>query len=284
MSEIRPIYDSNKGVANVAAFMSGSGSNITRLLEMEQRLIRDEGLSPFHVSVVVTDCADPSMCNARNITSQFGDIPLVELDIRAFYRARGLTRVSLATKEGFQIRDEWTEELKGLLRPFHPDLGAYGGFVPLTNICAEFPCINVHPGDLSVLVDHKPYLVGLHTAPIKRAILLGLGELRSSTILATPYTEKLEMDEGPVLLISEALPLQLSEGENPESLSRPEKAGLLERLASEHQDRLKQVGDWHVFPLTVKLVAEGRFSLDEDQQIYFDGIPIDRGLKMPLTQ
>ena len=263
MPKTRPIYDSEKGVANVAAFMSGSGSNITRLLEMEERLLRDEGFAPYHVSVVVSDCADPSRCNARKIASEFGDLPVVESDIRDFYRLRGLTKVSLNTKEGFQVREEWTEELKRLLRPFCPDLGAYGGFVPLTNICAEFPCVNVHPGDLSVLMDDKPYLVGLHTVPIKRAILLGLDELRSSTILATPYTEKLEMDEGPVLLISEPLLLRLPEGENAKSLSRPEKADLLERLASEHQDRLKEIGDWQVFPLTVKLLAEGRFSLDE---------------------
>jgi len=281
MQEPRPIHDPSQGPASVAAFMSGSGTNITRLLELE-RTLQERGESSFHVSVIVTDCADASRCNARKIASEFGGLPLVELDIRDFYRERGLKRISLATQEGYQAREEWTRELERLLRPFAPDMGAYGGFVPLTNICRTFPCINVHPGDLSVIVNGKPYLVGLHTVPIKRAILMGLHELRSSTILATPYTEKLEMDEGPVLLISEPLPIELPDEETPDSLSSPDKEDLLERVASEHQDRLKEVGDWVVFPLTVRLAAEGRFALDGEGRVFFDGVPVEHGVRLPL--
>jgi phosphoribosylglycinamide formyltransferase-1 len=278
---IRPIVAPKKRPVRVAGFMSGSGSNITRLLERERMLAQRPQGSPFTVCVLVTDNPDRTQCNAHRIAEDFGGLPVVESDIKAYYRERGEKKVSIATPQGFAIREEWTDRLLDRLKPYGPDLGAFGGFIPLTNCCARLPCINVHPGDLSVMRDGKPYLVGLHTVPIKLAILAGIGELRTTTILATPYTQKLEMDEGPVLLISEPLKIAMPNGLSLEALSRPENAPTLEKMASEHQNLLKEVGDWQVFPLTVELVAEGRFALDESKAVYFDGRRIERGVKLP---
>lgn len=274
------IYDPSLGPARVAGFMSGSGSNLTRLLELEERLkLTDKG-SPFHVCVIASDCADSERCNARKIAARFHGLPVVELDIREFYRKRGLKKLGLFTSEGFQTREEWTAELWERIRPHGPNLGAFGGFEPLSNICRYMPCVNVHPGDLSVMKEGKPYLVGLHTVPIKLAILAGLKDLRTTTILATPYTQKLEMDEGPVLLISSPLPVALPMDATPEMLGRPENAERLEDLARRLQGQLKEVGDWQVFPLTIQWVAEGRFGLEEDGQVTFDGRRLDRGLRL----
>ena len=262
--------------------MSGSGSNITKLLELQGTLEARTDGSPFRVCVLVTDTSDPERCNARSIAKRHRDLPVVELDLRAFYRQRGMEKTSLMTPQGFRIREEWTEELWRRLQPHRPDLGAFGGFEPLSNICRHFPCVNVHPGDLSVMRDGKPYLVGLHTIPIKRAILAGLSELRTTTILATPYTERLEMDEGPVLMISEPLKIELPSGVSVQDLEKPGKAEMLENLAKRHQARLKEAGDWKVFPLTIQLVAEGRFGLDEAGRVTFDHQPLDRGLRLPV--
>jgi len=281
MADLEDIYTPTDVPANVAAFMSGTGSNVRRLLEMEQELTESETGSPFHVSVIVTDNPDPTECNARQIAAEYGELPVVELDIRKFYADRGCKRVSLKTDAGFEIREEWTSELWRLLQPFEPNIGALGGFEPLTNIVGKIPCINVHPGDLSVLVEGRPYLVGLHTIPIKRAIRSGRKELRTSTILATPYGREIEMDEGPVLMISEPLPIELPSNVTAEELGGQDRADELERIAKEHQNRLKEAGDWVVFPLTVKLVAEGRFGLGEEGTIYFDGEPTERGVKLP---
>ena len=196
MSAPTPLYAPTDSPARVAAFMSGSGSNVTRLLELQHKLGGD---SPFEVVCIATDNPDPDECRARAIAAEFGVLPVLELDIKAFDR-------------GYEIRDEYSDTLWRMLEPHAPDIAAMGGFVPLTNIVAKLPAVNVHPGDLSVMVDGQPHLVGLHTVPIKRAILMGIGELRSTTLLLTPYTKQLEMDEGPVLMISRPLPIELPAG------------------------------------------------------------------------
>ena len=280
MAAPQPLFQPTGSPARVAAFMSGSGSNVTRLLELQQKL-SSEGACPFNVVAIVTDNPDPHECKAREIAASFGDLPLIELDIKAFYRDRGHPRVSVKTDRGYEIREEYSDALWQKLQPFGPGIIALGGFVPLTNLVGKLPAINVHPGDLSVLREGQRYLVGLHTIPIKRAILAGLSEVRSTTILATPYTKKVEMDEGPVLMISRPLPIELPEGVCPDDLKGKANRDRLEQIAKEHQNRLKEVGDWEIFPLTVKLVAEGRFAMDEDKAVYFDGERLECGLRLP---
>ncbi len=275
----KPLYEPRGEPARVAAFMSGSGSNVTRLLELQRRLDAAGG-SPFRVVVIVTDCADTAHCKAREIAAAFGDLPLIELDIKQFYAERGHPKVTVRTERGFEIREEYSDALWRRLEPLAPDFAALGGFESLTNLWAKLPAINVHPGDLSVLVDGRRHLVGLHTIPIKRAILMGLNELRSTTILATPYTRKLEMDEGPVLMISRPIRIELPEGVTREDLRDPANKERLEAIAKEHQNRLKEKGDWEVFPLTVQYVAEGRFALDEAGAVYFDGERMECGVRL----
>ena len=281
MPKPKLLYQPTDSPARVAAFMSGSGSNITRLLELQQRLAA-AGKRPFEVAAIVTDNPDPALCNARKIAAEFRGIPLVELDIKAFYAKRGHPRVTIRTDRGFDIREQYSDRLWEMLTPYAPDIAALGGFVPLINLVGKLPAINVHPGDLSVLVDGQRYLVGLHTIPIKRAIRANIGELRTSTILATPYTKKLEMDEGPVLMISRPLPIELPQGLTVDDFKKAENKPLLEQIAKEHQNRLKEVGDWEVFPLTVQMVAEGRFAMDEAKTVYFDGELLACGVKLPL--
>lgn len=280
MATPKPLHSPKGSPARVAAFMSGSGSNVTRLLELQHKL-SSEAACPFEVVAIVTDNPDPDECKAREIAASFGDLPLIELDIRAFYADRGHPRVTIKTDRGYEIREDYSAALWEQLQPLAPDIIALGGFVPLINLVGKLPAINVHPGDLSVLLDGQRYLVGLHTIPIRRAILAGRSELRSSTILATPYTKKIEMDEGPVLMISRPLPIELPEGVCPDDLKGKANRDRLEQIAKEHQNRLKEVGDWEIFPLTVKLVAEGRFAMDEDKAVYFDGERLECGLRLP---
>ncbi len=274
-----PLYTPKDSPARVAAFMSGSGSNVTRLLELQHKLDADAG-SPFQVVAIVTDRADTEHCNAREIAAKFGGLPVIEEDIAQFYADRGHPKISVRTDRGFEIREEYTAVLWDKLQSLEVDFAALGGFESLTNLWGKMPAINVHPGDLSVLVDGQRYLVGLHTIPIKRAILMGIGELRSTTILATPYTKALEMDEGPVLMISRPLPIELPDGVTIESLKESANKEQLEAIAKEHQNRLKEVGDWEVFPLTVQYVAEGRYAMDEERTVYFDGEALGCGIRL----
>ena len=270
MSPVQPFLATAEGTRpSVAVCLSGSGSNAARILERRQGL---GGACSFDVSVLVT--ASPETSRARELGRTFG-LPVVENDIRRFYRERGETRVSIATEAGQRIRSEWTDALRRQLADFRIDFGVLAGFVPLTNITGDYPCLNVHPGDLTYLKDDQRYLVGLHTVPIERAILEGLTELRSSVIVALPYTGRGDdMDNGPLLGVSGPVSVDLR-GSSAEELAaclvaRPSKrprggyGDALEAAAEASQETLKEQGDWVVFPQVVSDFARGRFARGGD--------------------
>ncbi|MCK4794732.1 MAG: hypothetical protein KAV87_63975, partial [Desulfobacteraceae bacterium] len=51
-------------------------------------------------------------------------------------------------------------------------------------------------------------------------------------------------------------------------------------VVGEHQERLKEVGDWKIFPRTVEMIARGRFALDQEGRVYVDGQPVPEGYRM----
>ncbi|MBN2452091.1 MAG: hypothetical protein JXR77_17015 [Lentisphaeria bacterium] len=266
-----PLSDAD--LPRLAIFLSGGGSNAERILSRAAAAASP----PFRPVALVTDA--PQTSRAGELGARFG-LPVVALDIRRFYEERGEGRVSIATPRGQAIREEWTQALRARLAPHRVDFGVFAGFVPLTNLTADFPCLNVHPGDLTYLKDGKRHLVGLHTLPIERAILEGLDYLRSSVIRALPYTGRGEdMDNGPILGISGPVPIDLAGAEldalRREQAQRPGKrprggyGDRLEQLAAAHQERLKEHGDWTVFPAVVFDVARGRFGLDERDGLHY---------------
>lgn len=285
MSQISPIYTpDNKVPSKVAIFLSGSGTNAEKILERW----RNEDTEKYTVTVIVTD--RPEKSKARNL-AQLYDIALVENDIRSFYNSHGCKKVTLATEEGRRLRDAWTSEVTEQLKPFEVDFGLFAGFIPLTNITAEFPCLNVHPGDLTYVKNGKRYLIGLHTIPVERAILDGLRFMRSSVILAEPYGQSKEnMDNGPILGMSEKISIDLM-GEDLDSLKsisacRPEirpRSGYgdrLEEIALANLDKLKKEGDWTVFPMVVSDFAQGRFGMNGTKEQYYK---TDDGNWTPMT-
>jgi len=47
-----------------------------------------------------------------------------------------------------------------------------------------------------------------------------------------------------------------------------------------NQERLKENGDWIIFPRTIEFLARGRYGRDEAGRIYFDGKPIPEGMRL----
>ncbi|HPN84905.1 MAG TPA: hypothetical protein PK821_06165, partial [Victivallales bacterium] len=231
--------------------MSGSGTNAEKLLESIAKIKNP----PWSPAAILTD--NPGS-RAAEIAKKYG-ISLIEHDIKKFYYDNGEAKTSLATERGRYIREKWTDSMREKLRPLKIDFGILAGFIPLTNICSDFPCLNVHPGDLTVEENERRLLVGLHTIPIEIAILRGFTSLRSSVIVAQPYTGGGgEMDSGPIIGLSQDVPVSL-EGITLNELrriasERPDKkpAGgykdKLEHVAKINQERLKIHGDWSVFP------------------------------------
>ena len=100
--------------------------------------------------------------------------------------------------------------------------------------------------------------------------MAGEKTLRASTL----WTDE-GVDTGPLLMVSDSLPVELSE---PLEVLLKDKNRLRE-TADAHQKRLKEVGDWKIFPRTVELIAEGRFALDEKNNVYVNGQPVPDGYR-----
>jgi folate-dependent phosphoribosylglycinamide formyltransferase PurN len=265
--KILPIYDPEKKgrPMRVAAFMSGTGSNIIRLIEHEKKLHREAGGSPFEVVFIFSDRSDGS-CQGEKIARENG-IPYFSFDIRVYHRMRGLKR-TVSTAQGLSARKDYDRVAGSLTEAFDIDVKALGGYMSFITLDR---CINVHPGDLSLLDSSgKRKYVGDNA--VLDAISAGESVLRSSTI----WTDQ-GVDTGPLLMISQPLKVEL-----PEPIEDLLKQGeRLVRAAKEHQNRLKKMGDWIIFPLTVEMIARGRFSMDDKKCLYVDGKPMPRGFPAP---
>jgi folate-dependent phosphoribosylglycinamide formyltransferase PurN len=130
-------------------------------------------------------------------------------------------------------------------------------------------CINVHPADLSILnAKGKRKYAGDNA--VVDAIIAGEKLLRSSTI----WTDR-GLDTGPLLMVSDPVRVQLTESLD-SLVSDREK---LLKVAEEHQNRLKEAGDWKIFPITIEMIARGRFAFDEEDRVYVDGQPVPKGYR-----
>ena len=256
--------------ARTAILMSGTGSNAEALI----RYCRQNKCA-FSPEVLVTD--NPG-CRAGEL-SRLYDIPLLELDIHKFYADRGEDSIKLDTPRRQEIREEWSNTLHQLLVPYGIELVLLAGFVPLTGLTAVLPCLNVHPGDLTISDSSGRRLyAGLHNRPVEDAICDGCTSTRSSVILAQPYSGngKGEMDSGPVLGVSEAIPLDLAP-ETAQSLSEVRKKripgkrpdDILRRKAVQTVEILKVRGDHVIFPAAADDFARGRFACDENGTLFF---------------
>jgi folate-dependent phosphoribosylglycinamide formyltransferase PurN len=262
---LKPLFNpAEKGrPMRIGAFMSGSGTNITKLLELEKVLVAKEGISPFAVVLIFSDRSD-GLCRGEEIALSAG-IPYISYDIRKFHQLRKVKR-TVVNKDGLAARKDFDQVAAKIVDAFEIDVIALGGYMSYITLNR---CINVHPADLSITTPEglRKY-VGDHA--VRDAILAGEKVLRSSTL----WTDE-GVDTGPLLMVSPPLNVIL-----PESLEEIEKDHeKLEAVAHAHQERLKQIGDWVVFPRTLELVSRGLFSLDDDQRPYFDGKAIPGGYR-----
>jgi folate-dependent phosphoribosylglycinamide formyltransferase PurN len=263
--ETKPIFDpKTRGLPmRVAAFMSGSGTNIIKLIQREKELRKETGSSPFHIVFIFSDRSD-GKCRGEEIACENG-IPYFSYDIRTFYRLRGLKK-SIADPQGLSVRKEFDSQAARLIKAFDIHIIALGGYMSYITLDG---CINVHPADLSIRTpDGMRKYVGDHA--VLDAIAAGETALRSSTL----FTDK-GVDTGPLLMVSQPLPVQL-----PEPLEQLlEDRNKLLKIAQEHQERLKEIGDWKIFPSTIEMIARGLFGMDRQNRVYVDGTPVPDGYR-----
>ncbi len=267
---MRRLYDPQaKGQLNIVAFISGSGTNLERILELEASMRDGEG-SHFRVQAV---CADRLGTRIDEISEAFS-VPSVVFSLDEFCRDRGVRRADHSVRpEYFDI--VMNHQLINGADAFV--LAGYKVLMPENVLTRMGPMVfNVHPADLSIR-DPQGRAVYIGEHGVRDAILSGETQIRSSTQIATG-----EMDCGPPLLISAPVNVKLPVGITIGELKLAQNRDLLRKISSEHQDRLKAEGDWFILPRTILEVARGNFALENDGTIhYFNGsawIPIPRGL------
>jgi folate-dependent phosphoribosylglycinamide formyltransferase PurN len=269
--EPTPIYTPREGERmRVACFMSGSGTNTRKIIE--------HSLPPrsgYEVSLIFTDVRDDRMkrdggkrCRARDIAEEHG-IAYECVDIRDFYRSRGVKRTDLS------LRPEFDRIVVERIEPHGIDVIANAGYMSIMTepILERYAgrIYNVHPADLSIMEGDEKKYVGIHV--VRDAILAGETEIRAST-----HVVREKVDHGEILVISEPVSVKLPEGVTLDALGQDRK--LLAKVVSEHQDTLKERGDWVVYPLTLQMIAEGRFALDGKGKVYLDGEAVHHGLRL----
>ncbi len=240
----------------VAAFMSGSGSNVVQLLE--------RGSGHYEIVFIFSDRTD-GKCRGEAIAHKYG-LPYFAYDIRRFHEIGGLSR-SVATEQGMAARKIYDRVAAQLTEAFRVDVLALGGYMSFLTLPGA---VNVHPADLSI-IDDRGMRVFVGDNAVYDAICAGQTELRSSTL----WTD-LGVDSGPLLMVSDPVPVEL-----PAPLSELRREpGRLAPICDEHQERLKEKGDWVIFPLTLDLMGQGRLGITDQGVAVLDGIEYPKGIRM----
>lgn len=268
--EINVLQVAGNGLpASVVLCLSGTGSNAEVMLKYA---LAEQ--CNFKVALLFTDAPESSA--AFRLAKEF-DIPVEHLDIKKFYAENGENSTLLNTSRRWELRRQWSEKIWQMIEPYNVDFAVFAGFVPLNSLPEKMPCLNVHPGDLTVEKNGVRRYAGLHYKPVENALLDGNCSLRSSVILVQSLKsdDNCDIDGGPVLGISSEVPVDL-QGHTVEKLhsvlSSRTKAPFddeLRQVAKANIENLKIHGDHIVLPRVADAFAAGRYGLSADGRLYF---------------
>lgn len=266
---INMLYDpKDHSPMRVAGFVSGSGTNLLKILEYEQKIYNETGKKPYKVNLVFTDNKNSS---AREIADHF-NIALVVNDILDFYAQHGKS-----DKKDFSLRPKFDEKSVELLQKYEFDMVALAGYMSIVTqpIFDAYGrrIVNVHPADLSVTDGNKRRYTGDRAVAL--AIKSGEKALRATTHLVSE-----RVDYGEILMVSHPVAVKLPDGVTVEMLKDAKNRVLLNKIANEHQELLKEKGDWDIFPKTLEMIALGRFGLHEKGLVFLDEKPIPHGYRL----
>jgi folate-dependent phosphoribosylglycinamide formyltransferase PurN len=268
---VKLLFDPSSAPMVYACGVSGSGTNYERIYE------RDPGKHHIVFSNA-PGCAGVEKAHRNGV-------PVVALDsVRYFREMWGVEKVP---RYGLE-RNSYDRAMMTLVeQTLHrrADLICLAGYdLWIGDWMAKryYPHIlNVHPGDA------RKY-AGLGWRPSAKAILAG-----ETGVKATVFFVDASNDGGPILVQSASLSLSGWERELREVRHFAEKAGVttlekfraltltegredlyqtLETVSSSVQERLRDEGDWKIYPFAVHdLIAKGRVAL-EGRTVHIDGV------------
>jgi phosphoribosylglycinamide formyltransferase 1 len=279
------IYDPSRSgpKMKIACFVSGSGTNYEKIAEK----------NPNHRYLVVTNRSESG---GAAIARRNGHDLLVLSHVPYLKEARkkyGAGKVPRNCPE----REQYEKDLLRMIEERfegRPDLICLAGFDQWTSDWMVNQCyprmLNVHPGDTT-----RGYS-GLGWIPSAKAILAGEHTVRS-TLFFVDGTE----DNGPVLLQSRPLPIRATiasaEGGMPGLLldelrhlepykgmefdsfmasANDDHKALMKRICERLQRKLKEEGDWEIYPFGVGMIAQGTVEID-GRSIYIRGELMPKG-------
>jgi phosphoribosylglycinamide formyltransferase-1 len=225
--KVVPLYTPRKGrKMRVVVLFSGGASAVPFML----------GGKNYEVVGAIS-----SNKNASGI-KRLGDmgIPVEILDIKDFYAGRPITDM--------RIREKYDERLLSIIRSkgWRPDIIACSGYmyVLTKRFLNEFPnrILNVHPADLSITKNGRRAYTGLNV--VRDQIEAGEKFTRS-----TVHIMNENPDQGPILVISDPLPV---EGRSPE----------------EQQALMKEKCDGPAYRKALELISSGMVGIDEKNNVY----------------
>ena len=247
-----PVHSPAKGKMRVIGYASGSGDTLWRALELQRSVADQPGGCPYEIVAVFTN--NPK-AKCLDKAKEYG-LPGILLDMKAFYAERN------KPINDMEVRAEYDQKALELLAPFNADVILLAGYVWATTdaLLDTYTLINVHPADLSIVKDgHRTYA---GADGVGAAIRDKVPYLRSSSHLANK-----ELDAGPLLVLSEKVPVDYKLYDNEEDLIR-------------HYLKLVNDQGRRVGARTLLEVALGSFAADGEGRIYFKGSPVPEGLQI----
>lgn len=247
---------------HLAVFGSGSGTILEALLNAHGQQRKQCYSSAYEIKILFSD----RCCRFIDI-GYLQDIPVIYHSFRDFRR-----KLPQAPPECADIRFLYDQENLNLLleesrrRGFSIDLILLAGYMriihpPLLNYFKN-RIVNIHPADLTVRppTGQRAY-VGGHA--VKDALLAGEAYTRSSVILVDEM-----IDTGPIIASGPRVTYDDVYPITQESIER-------------HQSKQKSMSDWPVCTEVVQYIADGRIGLDQNNNVYLDGIrQPERGIEI----
>ncbi len=260
MPYLRKLINPKNEEVRVVAMMSGSGTNLLKIIERQEEIYSEQKRYLYKVAGIITD---NQFSNAKKIGADF-NIPVEINDINEFYKTKGLPKKDLS------IRKEFDMISLRLIEKYNPDIIVLAGYMSILTdvIIKRYLTINVHPANLSIKnTDGTRKYTGAHA--VRDAILSGEKYIHSSTHIVEEI-----VDNGRLLLISKPVEVIL-----PDKFDSSDK-NLVKKAEEINQNRLKEYGDWKILPLTIEYISLGYFEEDINSVIHFKGRPIPDGLEI----
>lgn len=234
----------------VIGYASGSGETLWKAVELQREMERTVGECPFEiVGIFTSDSGAKCIETAKTL-----QIPYVVLDIKEYYKVLGKPLTDRQARRQYDIK------AMELIEKFDADVVLLAGYVwAVTDVVLDrYVMINVHPADLSVMSDGRRLYAGKDG--VGGALKAGEPFLRATAHLASK-----ELDAGPILVISEEVPVDY---------------GLHETYEARLKHYLRLVNEQSRLTGARALLetARGNFAADGEGKLYYKGKPAPKGL------